>query len=107
MREELGDEIAEANQQLAKQVARYRELQITKAEEPRIYIFLIASHYTLLIDPAELFYLEDNQALQNVDVITDAGESVISTTFTRYTATVSATSRTSKRVAVLVRGARD
>jgi hypothetical protein len=33
--EELEDEISEAEDQLSKQLARYRELQIKKVEEPR------------------------------------------------------------------------
>jgi hypothetical protein len=70
-----------------------------------VYIFIITLPYILLIDLAELFYLEDNPALQNVDVMTDAGESVASTAFTRYTATLSAMSRTSKQVSVLLRDA--
>lgn len=34
LREELGEEIREAEEQLSKQAGRYRELQIKKAEAP-------------------------------------------------------------------------
>ncbi|KAF8318502.1 IkappaB kinase complex, IKAP component [Clavulina sp. PMI_390] len=76
--EELVDEIREAGEQLSKQSSRYRELQTRKAQEP------------------ELFYMENNVALQDVDTMTDAGESVVSTAFTRYTRAPSASSKVSK-----------
>jgi hypothetical protein len=63
-------------------------------------MFVIALCFILLIGQVELFYMEDNPALQNIDVMTDAGESVVSTAFTRYTAAPSA-SQSSKQVPML------
>jgi len=49
------------------------------------------------VQEPQLFYMEDNPALQNIDVMTDAGESVVSTAFTRYTAAPSASQSSKSR----------
>jgi hypothetical protein len=46
----------------------------------------------------DTFYMEDNVALHDVDMLTDAGDSVVSTAFTRYTKAPSTSSRVSKCV---------
>ncbi|KAF4620926.1 hypothetical protein D9613_000930 [Agrocybe pediades] len=73
-RAQLAEDISEMREQIRKQVTRLRELRIKKIEEP------------------DAFYgIEDNAALQNVDVMTDV--SMAPTAFTRYTVAPTATSR--------------
>ncbi|KAF8340348.1 IKI3 family-domain-containing protein [Cantharellus anzutake] len=78
LREEIGDEIDEARDQLAKQSSRFVELQRKKLEEPG------------------QLHLCDAQS-RDVEVMTDAGDSVAPTTFTRYTAAPSVTPPKSNR----------
>lgn len=73
----------------------------SKKFRSHVYIVIIDPHFILLTGQIELFYMEDNPALQNIDIMTEAGESVVSTAFTRYTAAPTATSRSSKQVSML------
>lgn len=79
-RAQIGEDVAEASSQLAKQRARLAELRIAKAEAPAAFYGADA----------------DDPALANVDVMTDASAF---TAFTRYTVAPSAASSkaTSKR----------
>ncbi|KAF9529755.1 Elongator complex protein 1 [Crepidotus variabilis] len=77
-RTQIGEDIGEMREQLRKQVKRLRELRIKKIEEP------------------DAFYgVEDNPALQNIDMMTDV--SMAPTAFTRYTVAPTSASRTSRR----------
>ncbi|KAG6382066.1 pol II transcription elongation factor [Boletus reticuloceps] len=74
---QLEDDLAEMRDQLRKQMTRLQELRIKKAEQP------------------DAFYGTEDTNLHNVDVMTDV--SMAPTAFTRYTAALSITSKTSKR----------
>ncbi|KAG8908640.1 hypothetical protein FRB99_004928 [Tulasnella sp. 403] len=78
-RDQISEDLQEMTEQLKKQSERLKELTEKKAMDP------------------ESFYNPDNDKtnLQNVDVMTDAA-STVGTTFTRYTAAPSATSKKSK-----------
>ncbi|KAF8132053.1 pol II transcription elongation factor [Boletus edulis] len=77
IRSQLADDLTEIRDQLQKQIARLQELRIKKAEQP------------------DAFYGTEDTNLHNVDVMTDV--SMAPTAFTRYTAALSVTSKTSKR----------
>ncbi|KAG9312245.1 IKI3 family-domain-containing protein [Chiua virens] len=77
IRFQLSDDLAEMRDQLRKQYTRMQELRTKKVEEP------------------DAFYGMEDISLHNVDVMTDV--SMAPTTFTRYTAAPSVTSKTSKR----------
>ncbi|KDR75591.1 hypothetical protein GALMADRAFT_1330461 [Galerina marginata CBS 339.88] len=77
-RAQIAEDIGEMREQIRKQVSRLRELRVKKIEEP------------------DAFYgIDDNPALQNVDVMTDV--SMAPTAFTRYTVAPTAASRSSWR----------
>jgi elongator complex protein 1 len=78
--ESINEDIREVQEQLQKQSARLVELRKKRDEEP------------------DAFYMtEDDPNLHNVEIMTEAGESVAGTAFTRYTIAPSALSKRSKQ----------